>query len=521
VIHLIVLLAAYNPAPPTGGDDATYLALARSLMSTGGYRDIWDPLMPPHVQYPPIFPLILAGGLAAGLTPALGLKILIIVFSAAAIGLSVAWIRNVAGAGIAAAVGLVLALTPGIATISHAVLSDVPFWAMTMLALLLWRRYQERADANAFASLRDEKIEVALAAGVTVLANFTRSAGVPLAVAVGIWLAYRRRKNALVVFLAVVVTPIALWWLRAQLAGHVGYVAPFLGRNPYDPSAGTIGLADLPGRIASNLSLYLARHIPTSLTGRSWPGTALGVPVIALALGGWIRRLRKPAIPELWVLLYAGLILLWPAMWSSERFILPLLPLLLMYGAEMLLWALRPIKLATAAGLTACAVLVGFLLPDLSRELRNSAECRKREADETYACTPPVYADFFRLADQTRGKLPPGSVVLSRKPSIFFIRSGYRSTLYPLSKEPEKLFHTADSVGAKYLVVDQIPGIGPFYLHPILIARRDDFCIINQLSYSNASLARIDTTAPPRPDVTKPNSFRGCPLGRGSRAPKQ
>jgi hypothetical protein len=98
------------------------------------------------------------------------------------------------------------------------------------------------------------------------------------------------------------------------------------------------------------------------------------------------------------------------------------------------------------------------------------------------------------------------------------MRSGYRSALYPLSSDPETFFRAADSVGAKYVVVDQIPGLGPHYLHPILLARRDDFCVINDLSWPNASLARIDTTAPPRPNVKSPNSFRGCPLSQ-SRAP--
>ncbi|HEY8166856.1 MAG TPA: hypothetical protein VIF83_15005 [Gemmatimonadaceae bacterium] len=519
VLHFFVLLAAYNPAPPTGGDDATYLALARSLLTTGTYRDIWDPLTPPHVQYPPVFPLILAGGLAVGLTPAFGLKMIIIVFSACAIGLSVAWMRKIAGTVISAAVGFALALSPGLATISHAVLSDVPFWAMTMLALLLWQRYQENVDAGAFVSPRDEKLDVAVAAAAIVLANFTRSAGLPLVAAAAIWVLYRRRPAALAVLLAVVLPPILLWWIRTQSAGHGGYVAPFMARNPYDPSQGTIGLSDLPERIGRNLTYYLGTGIPTSLTGRRWPGMWLGIPVAALAVSGWIRRLRKPALPEIWVVLYVGLILLWPSTWSSERFILPLLPLLLLYACQTLPWMLRPVPKAEAlVPVTACAILVVLLIPDLSREFRNSAGCRAETADVTLACTDSTYAAFFHLADETRGKLPAGSVVLSRKPSIFFMRSGYRSALYPLSSDPEQFYRAADSVGANYVVVDQIPGLGPHYLHPILLARRDDFCVINELSWSNASLAQIDTSAPPRKNVTAPNSFRGCPLSQ-RRAP--
>ncbi len=514
LISFVVLFAAYNPAPPTGGDDATYLALARSLLNNGEYRDIWDPLRPPHVQYPPLFPLLLAGGLVAGLTPAFGLKVVIIVFAAAAVGLSVAWATKTGGAAIAAAVGLFLSLSPGIAILSHSVLSDIPFWAVTALALLLWTRYAERANEKSFRSPADEATAVGIATAVTVVANFTRSAGLPLVAAAAAWLIYRRRWRALMVFFVIAVPPIILWWLRTRSVGHAGYVAPFLARNPYDPSQGTIGLSDFPRRIADNAGYYVTRHLPMAIIGRTWPGAALAFPVVALAIGGWIRRLRKPGIVELWVPMYVGLVLVWPATWSSERFILPLFPLLLVYAAETLLWILRPTGwLATPAALTAGVVVLGFLLSDLSRELRNSAACRENIADgNIFACTPTVFADFFHLADEARGKLPSGSVVLSRKPSVFFVRSGYRSALYPLNSDPARLFATADSVGAKYLVVDQIPGIGPRYLHPIMLKRRDDFCIVNELSFPNASLAKIDTTAPPRIGVKAANSFRGCPL---------
>ncbi|HMA21770.1 MAG TPA: hypothetical protein VKO87_13260, partial [Gemmatimonadaceae bacterium] len=109
------------------------------------------------------------------------------------------------------------------------------------------------------------------------------------------------------------------------------------------------------------------------------------------------------------------------------------------------------------------------------------------------------------------GMLPANSVVISRKPTIFFLYSGYRSAVYPFFAVPDSLFNLASRSGARYLVIDQIGETAPRFLHPILRARRDDFCIIRELSTPNAAMARIEVGGPRRPDAA-PNSFRTCPL---------
>ena len=113
-------------------------------------------------------------------------------------------------------------------------------------------------------------------------------------------------------------------------------------------------------------------------------------------------------------------------------------------------------------------------------------------------------------AENVRGKLPAKSVVLSRKPTIFYVHSGYQSVLYPLFPVPDSLFNLAKRVGAQYVVVDQILDLAPKYLHPILLARRDDFCVVRDLSSDDATFVRIEVGGPRRGPGTAPNSFRVC-----------
>ena len=97
VLHLVMALAAFNPAPHVGGDNGAYVSLARSLLERGQYLELWDPSMRPHTQYPPVFPGILALAMAVGLKPWVGLKLVVVAFSVGAVALSYLWMRRVTG----------------------------------------------------------------------------------------------------------------------------------------------------------------------------------------------------------------------------------------------------------------------------------------------------------------------------------------------------------------------------------------------------------------------------------------
>src|SRR5262245_974983 len=168
-VHLLFAFLFFEPQMHNGGDNAAYLALARSLLDGTGYREIYDPAMPLHTQYPPVYPLMLAGLLALGFQPWVPIKILIVLFSTTAIVCSYFWMRRKQQPEMAFAIALLMALSPGVLSLSHLELSDVPFFAFTIAALLAWERLAPR----------DTK-RLLVATLLTLLAYFTRSAGLPL-----------------------------------------------------------------------------------------------------------------------------------------------------------------------------------------------------------------------------------------------------------------------------------------------------------------------------------------------------
>jgi hypothetical protein len=511
LLHAILAALLFHEAPFTGGDDATYISLAKSLIQRHDYTDIWNPLLPPHTQYPPIFPMFVALGLLSNLEPQYGLKILMIFVSTGAVFASCVWLRKVTTAGIAFGAGFFIAISPEIVWFGQEVWSDYLFWLFSMLALLAWLHAERSSGEEGVSPMRAGPVLIAAAA--TLAAYFTRSAGAPLLLAVLAWLGLRRQYRALALVVAMAGPFIFGWWLRGHAQGASGYLAPFLSVDPYNPALGSVTPELLLERFAKNATIYGSRHLSRLVFGTLRTGLMFGSAFAVAMLYGWARKLKRPGLPEIWLPVYLALVLLWPVPWAGPRFLFPVVPLLALYTGEAVAFVA---KLASHPRIFAGALLLAGVitaLPGLRTQMTIASACRERYANgEEFPCTERKFADFFVTATKTRGKLPPNSVVLSRKPTIFFLHSGYQSALYPLSPVPDSLFNLARRIGAHYVVVDQISDLAPKYLHPVLLARRDDFCVIPQLSTRDAAMVKIEIGGPPRPPGSAPNTFRACPL---------
>jgi hypothetical protein len=511
IIHAFAAILAFHQMPFTGGDDATYISLAKSLLERHDYTDIWDPGLPPHTQYPPLFPLIVSGGLALGLTPPVGLKVLMIVITTLAIFASCVWLMRTTTPGVVLCTGLFIALSPEILRLGQEVLSDSTCWLFSVLALIAWASADKKALEGKDRGPMPVGLVVA-AAAATLAAYFTRSAGAPLLIAVFIWLAIRRQYRAMVIMGAMAAPPIFLWWLHGHAHGAGGYLAPFLSVDPYNPSLGKVTLGELVKRVGENASKYGSLHLSKMVFGTPRTGLVFGATFALAMIYGWWKRARKPGLPEIWLPIYLALVMLWPVAWSGARFLFPVVPVIALYVGESLA---ELAKAASHPRIFAGALLVAGIItagPDLRRQIKTGSVCRERyAAGDRFACLDTGFKDFFTVSEKTRGMLPANAVVISRKPTIFFLHSGYRSVVYPFFPVPDSLFNLASRTGAKYLVIDEIGDVSPRFLQPILLARRDDFCIIRELSAPAAAMARIEIGGPRRPDAA-PNSFRTCPV---------
>jgi hypothetical protein len=448
--------------------------------------------------------------MALGLTPWVQLKLVVLSFSASAVALSFLWLRARRRATMALTVGVLLAVAPGVLREGRWILSDVPFWAFTMAALWSFERLAPH-----------EWKRFGLGAAAVVLAYFTRSAGLPLVLAALGWLAWRRLWPQLGVLAGMVGLPALLWWLRTRAYGPAGYVSEFWLVDPYLPVLGTVGAGDLLVRMAENAQKYATQHLPILLTGATGfvVGT-VGVLICALALYGWVTRARGARAAELFLPLYLGLILLWPAVWSGERFLLPALPALLYYAAEGLTRLVRRTLPGHTleAGLAAAALLLFLAVPGVVAASRVGVECTSRYlAGERYPCLGGgAWDDFFNAAELTGLALPDGAVVMNRKPRLLHVLSdGVKSVNYPLSDDPGTFFAMAESAGARYVIFDRLDAVSDIYLRPIIALHPGSFCLMRL--YPVTSTVLFGITDGTGADVVDPDSdeiaFRLCDTG--------
>jgi 4-amino-4-deoxy-L-arabinose transferase-like glycosyltransferase len=499
----VVGWTAFNPAPHTGGDNAGYVALAYSLLEHGTYTEVFDPVRPPHTKYPPVFPLLLAGLMALGARTWVSLKAVAFLSTLGAVAFTYLWAERRLGAVWGAGVALVLALSSAVVYYSHWILSDPTFLFFTVLAVWALERADEgdgadggdgagerrrdRADGGPGTGAGRERGSATpwLVVGVVGagLAYFTRSAGLPLVVAVVAWLALRRRWRALVVTAVGLGVPALLWMLRSRGVGTADYTAEFWLLDPYDPGRGRVGVGGLLARFLANLQGYVGTHLPGGVVGGHGVAlVALGVALVALALVGWYRRGRaRPGPAELFLPLYAGLILLWPQIWSGDRFALPLYPLLFVYGASALkdVVGARSRTLAGIAGATALLVLVLPAGRSWMGQVQEAQACGAAvRLGGPFACYGPRVGAFVEAAGWAGANLPEGSSVLTRKPRIFFALSGVPSRTFPFDESTDAHLSLAASLGTRYELVDQWDGQAGRYVVGAVRGDPGAFCSV-------------------------------------------
>jgi hypothetical protein len=398
----------------------------------------------------------------------------------------------VAGAGLA----LVTLISAGWIDASRWILSEPLFLAFTFLALWAAERgggtlpplrrdlevapYDRRAGAGGPHAGR----WLLLAGAAAVLALFTRSAGLPLVLALLAVLAVARRWKELTLLGAAVAVPGAWWVFRSRFGSGVGaYESEFWMVNPYEPELGLISWLDLPARVWTNLRIYSLDVLPGQWWGSGTGGILLlGIVLGGMAVWGWSLKVRLGAgVAEIFVPLYAGLILLWPEVWSGERFLLPLIPPILLYAGHAVRYAALPLgKLGAPILVPVCALILALpAVPGWLMVGEQAAECRRLAGEgDVFRCHGPAVQEFRDASAWIGLNLPEDAVVLNRKPSIHHLLGGRPGRIFPFTHDPDRLLAEADRLGARFLLLDYIDGISPYYLPVVIQAQPLAFCWI-------------------------------------------
>lgn len=410
-------------------DDSIYFSSAKALAEGKGYVLPNLPGMPPATKYPILYPWILSwvwrwnpafpGNIAAALRVTL-------VFGIAFISLAFLFIRRLRGIGNVEALLLTAfcVFDPTVLFYSSSALSDVPFAAMALGAMLLADRAMRR-EAGAAGPL---------ACGIlTALSILLRVLGVPIAAGI-LMAALLRRAWKQAAILAACITPALAWMVWHALASvQTAVPADFNLAGPaarqtwiyYMSYLGFRKLSLMNAHVAADMLLSQFVYFLTDLPGyfttplfhrhiAIWAVSTIAV--FGMVMAGLARQVRSSEWQPTHVALpfTAAVMISWDYP-EVMRFLLPFLPLLAAtlwlegkWIAGELAAALRARKsaantaLAAGLGVAFCALVLGIawnalansdraMLRDLSVN-RAALLAEKREAYQWLAQNAPADA---------------------------------------------------------------------------------------------------------------------------------
>ena len=514
---LAVLLAlvcglTFDPKLYVNGDNVDYMLLAQRILHDG---TLWA-----SGKFPPVFPMLLAPVQLVAGTACVPQKILVgLLFVATGPLLLVLTERVMPRAFAFPAVALGMISIP-VLEFSHYVMSEVPYLFFQTAAFVAGERLlrmdgpaaseaTRRGDASGWPEiLRTLRSRAFLVFFLfAALAFYTRTIGLVVPGAFLLVCLCERRRRLLAASAAATLVLLAPWLLHTlAAAGGEGesYLAQLVRVNPYYPQDGLLTPAALFDRVTYNASRYFAIEIPRLLVPltvdttyvvrpevhRAWHAHLWLLPVALLLLG---LRGRLRALPLTITGLAATLCvcLLWPPIWTSVRFLIPILPLLVL----LFLCGCRDAAALAERAFTrahvgararagtrgdgaarprlrrppdfALALVLLVLLAAGARNIRAyAADTREYPLDWKY---------YFETARWARAHLPPDALVIDRKPTMFSFVSGVRAAGFPRA-EPDSMIAYLQRVGADYVHLSSIPYDDiPRYLYPAVQQRPSYF----------------------------------------------
>jgi len=310
-------------------DDGVYAVVAKSLSEGNNYRIVSLPSSPPQTKYPFVYSYILS--LIWSLNPSFPENISILkmvnVGLLFAIPLLGYLFYRKASEERGIDVLLYVFLLGGnwlIFSSTDLAMSDTLFLALTLLAatLCVHRNHQSPTLASTM-----------LLAGVTALAFLTRQVGISLILA-GIlyFLTYRRYRNLFIYLLIVLalISPWIVWQLSHRMDTLDSRLLPYyLSYGFKSPAFMLIWFDPFQAmQIMWGNFRYLTESFDLVLRTHMLPGLRFLVFPL-LIWGGYLSFRRQTVFLYSFLLVYLLLILTWP--WHPFRFIIPLIPVALLF----------------------------------------------------------------------------------------------------------------------------------------------------------------------------------------------
>jgi len=499
-LQLGLLMWQFSPELSINGDNAVYYLLGKALSQGKGYRKICVVDEPVERKYPMGTSLLIASTQFLTNTPLLA-QVLMGVMGACITLLCYYLFRSSLSPPLLLACILPVAASGLLAESELVLMSETPYIVATLAALLL-RQVLHRNPTRVVVFVSTML--------VSIMPIHFRSVGIVFSAA---WivdeLLSRNYRSALVHAALVAVT---MGFYKSLSPTQSDYVGTLFLKSSYDPEMGEITAGQLLRRVVRNANLHLGVIIPKSLFPFSRPSALvlrriLTWFLLASAFVGWIRSLgSRHRISALYVLFYMGIVLVWPI--PSERRITCILPFLLLFtvlGLDAVLHASIPIRKTSVRRLFGALRSAESLISRRSQKLALglitvvvvgfNVQYRIANPHRSDDLTPD-WVNFYDCAHWVRRNTPKNAIVMSRKPSLFYIRARRKGCMYPYSHDVDEVIEAMERMNVTHVVFDNFGWTRTTakYLYPAIMSYPNRFEVVYVLKNPDTYVLRFKET---------------------------
>ncbi|MEO0185116.1 MAG: glycosyltransferase family 39 protein [candidate division WOR-3 bacterium] len=484
LIYTVLSLLLFDPKLFTGGDNAVYIILAESLTTGKGYKNIYLPDEPPHTQYPPGFPLLLSIPFIIFGKSILIFKLVIFLTGLGALVFFYLIIKKIFRENFVILMFLYVSV-PIFVIYNHWILSEIPFLFFSLGAIYFLLKFCDKKNFLIFL----------ISAFFAIYAFFIRTAGISLILGLALFLIMKKEYKFLIVFLALFLIFFIPWEIRnAGIPDNTGYLRQLLARNPYQMELGTINFSDFIIRIWDNFIFYSFTIIPSTflpiLNSRVLL-IILGVIFISFLILGFFARLRNFTILEAYFIFGIGVLLAWPKVWSSDRFLLPLMPVVLIYIYHGFILLQDKLKVKNFVFVISGAIIVLNMISIIPQAVKSMENNLAYIKVNKYAGYTIDYRRYFEVIDFIRKNILEDKIIMARKPEFVYLLSKHKSFCYPFTTNKNDI--KASVKKADYVIFDSFQWTGTTmrYFLPVIQEHPDGFETIYKTSYPEFYLLRI------------------------------
>ena len=488
---MICYALVFDPKIDLNGDNASYYILGKALNMGEGYININSVFKSPNNHFPPGYPFLLSIIMIIS-DSFIAIKLMNGLFFLLSLFLSFVLVRKITDNKIISwLVILFLLLNTHLLRYSTIMMTEIPFLFFSILSIYFFFSADNREDRRSY-------IYYGAAFAAFITAFYIRTLGIALLGPFIVVMIFdlTRKWKIIASYIVGFILLFLPWWLRGRGLGGNSYLKQLVMINPYRPELGQGGIGDFGLRVVKNFERYVAREIPDvifpfktihyreAVTSLEWIFGILLILIIALGLWNLTRYKKQ-------VLGYIGctfaVLLLWPDVWVGVRFVLPLLPFLLLLfinGLQsIIIFIQEKIKLKSTLTLWLILVLLFPFIPDVIALNQNARQRYNRK-----------WHNYFEIARWFKRSELTDVVVSCRKPAMFYLFSGTYTTRYMFTQDDGELLEDLIDRKANYVVVDQLGYSSTIrYLYPAIQNNPDRFKLVTQIDNPDTYLLKFIT----------------------------